>query len=150
MSEDRVLENLLGSVPHGEELHDVREGEHPDAVLVDVQLVENTSDKLPPYALQKVYQGLTDVEGKAFELKDKVNIPESGSEDWVKRLFLADLHDMGLVPRTEKQAIFADTDEHREAVLTAYKSKIDTNYPLRVVTDKNGYIRVRVIRKKRQ
>ena len=146
---DEVLANLLGSIPRGEELHDVREGEHPDAKLVDALLVPNTSDKLPPYAIQKVYQGLVDVDGKAFELKDKVNIPESNSDDWVKRMFLADLHDMGIVPREQKQAIFTETDEHREAVLAAYQSKVDTNYPLRVVTDKNGYIRVRVIRKKR-
>lgn len=142
MSDD-VFESLLGSIPRGEELIDPREGTHQGARLADAELVEQSNGM----ALKVTFSGLEDAEGTPFEHQERITIATHNSDDFIKRLFLASLHDFGLVPRNQRQAVYAETDEHRAELVAAFKSKVGTNYPLRL-KESNGYLRGRLIRQK--
>ena len=141
---DEVVSGLLGSIPRGEEIKDQREGDHLSARLADVELVEQSNG----YAIKASFSGLADSDDNSFDYQDRVTIATHNSEDFIKRLFLSALHDFGIVPRSERQAIYAETDEHRAELLAAFKSKVGTNYPLRLKVDKNGYLRGRMLRQK--
>ena len=140
---DEVVEGLLGSIPRGEELIDPREGTHQNARLAAVELVEQSNGS----ALKVTFNGLEDAEGTSFEHQERITIATHNSDDFIKRLFLAALHDYGLVPRNQRQAVYAETDEHRAELLAAFQSKVGTNYPLRL-KESNGYLRGRLIRQK--
>ena len=142
MSEE-VVNAFLQGVPRGEEIKDQREGDHPNARLADVELVEQSNG----YAIRATFSSMEDSDGNSFDYQDRVTIATHNSEDWLKGMFLAALHDFGIVPRSERQAIYAETDEHRAELLAAFKSKVGTNYPLRLKL-RDGYLRGRILRQK--
>src|SRR3990167_5038233 len=106
---DEVVSGLLGSIPRGEEIKDQREGDHPGARLADVELVEQSNG----YAIKASFSGLTDSDDNSFDYQDRVTIATHSSEDFIKRLFLSALHDFGIVPRKEREAIYAENDGQR-------------------------------------
>src|SRR3990167_1178529 len=143
---DSIVANLLGSVPRGEEIRDPREGDHPDAVLQAAELVQN---KTGSWAVIATFGNVRDSDGKAFEHKERFNIPGKTSDIAVKRIFLSTLHDLEIVPRESKQAVYAETDEHREAIAQAFKEKGGTNVPLRLKPKGDGFLRASIIRTRR-
>lgn len=143
MSGDAVLDSLLSSVETGEELHDPREGDH-DGVLKEVGVVKH-SDK-GNYYFNVSFDGMESAEGDPFSFSTMVLFAGRDSDVKIARMFLASLHDFGIVPRTYKQAIYASNEEQREAIVRAFQSKVGTTYPVRIYPDKNGDLRLRVRR----
>lgn len=143
---DELIEGLLDEAGRGdEELHDPREGEH-ESILKEVRLVENSPAAQVRHALVLSYDGMTDTEGRSFGFDDRTNIPTSSSEDTVKRMFQAALHSLGLVPYEDKRPYFADTEQQRQALLAVFKTRVGMKIPLKLYTDKNGWLRGRVQR----
>jgi hypothetical protein len=145
MSDESVVENLLGSIPQGGEVKDPREGDHYDAKFSDVELAEQTNG----HVVKLTFEGLRDVDGREFTYQERVTIPTSNSELFIQRIFLAIAHDLGVLPRTQKNAFYADTDEHRAVVLAAFEAVKGTSAPLNIRTDGKGFLRGRIIRSKK-
>ena len=145
MTED-VQANLLGSIPTGEEIRDPKEGDHPNARLADVDIVEQSNG----HSLQLIYTDLVATDGRPFDQKERVSLPTSNSEDFIHRIFLALCHDLEIVPRTFKSRVFVDTEDDRERVRAAFATKLGNTIPLRIQSDKQGYLRSRIIRFKKK
>lgn len=139
-----VVENLLSSVPTGEVLVDPKEGDYPEARLGAVELVEQGNG----YSVKLTWMDLVDQQGRPFEHQDRVTIPTSDSEDFIHRMFLAACHDFEVVPRSFRSKLHADTEADRERIVEAFTSKVGGTYPIALKSDKNGYMRSRITRKK--
>lgn len=138
-----VEQNLLGSIPTGEKVVDPREGDHPNATLTMAELLDQGNGA----ALRLTYSGLVDTTGREFMHQERVTIPTSTSEDFIHRIFLALCHDLGIVPRGQKNRILADTEGDQQVVLQAFTSVCGNTVPLRIAADdKTGYMRSRIIR----
>lgn len=140
---DQVTSGLLGSIPRGETLKDPREGQY-DAPIIGNELVQNTTGS---YAILAEFGPLTDSEGKDFTHKERFNIPEPHSDVQQKRMFLSSLHDLGIVDRNDKQAVYCATDDDRAALLAAFDSKRGESFPFKL-TEQNGFLRLRLFRKR--
>lgn len=141
-----VEQNLLGSIPTGEKVVDPREGDHPTATLTMAELLDQGNGA----ALRLTYSGLYDTTGREFQHQERVTIPTSTSEDFIHRIFLAMCHDLGIVPRANKNRILADTEGDQQTVLGAFNAVCGHVVPLRIAADnKTGYMRSRVIRAKK-
>lgn len=140
-----VQENLLSSIPTGEALIDPKEGDYPDARLGAVELVEQGSG----YSLKMTWMDMVDSTSRPFEQQDRITIPTSDSPDFIHRMFLAACHDFEIVPRSFRSRILADTSEDRDRVLEAFATKVGSQYAIGIKADKNGYLRVRIARKRK-
>ena len=136
---DSVLTSLLQTLPRGEEIKDQREGDYPEAILQGAELVRNSTGS---FAIVAQYGNLRDADGRAFEHKERYNIPERTSDVAVKRIFLSVLHDHTILDRTSKTAIYAETDEQRQSLLEAFETVKGTVVPLRLrARVDNGFMR---------
>ena len=145
MSEQTVIENLLGSIPVGEEIKDPRENDY-DATLKDVEVVEQKNG----HSLRLVFGDIEDANGRSFEHKENVTIPTSehvGDLAFIQDIFLRWAQGLEVIPRTQRSAVLADTEEHRGVVLNAFKTKIGGRFPITLYFSK-GFIRGRVNRRK--
>lgn len=141
-----VASELLNSIPRGEVIHDPREGDYPEAVFQGAELAQNASGS---YAVIVLFGDLTDGNGRAFEHKERYNIPESGSDPVQKRIFLSNLHDLGIVPIEDKRSVHADTEEVREALYAAFKAQEGQSFHLRLKEDNQGFMRAKILRGKK-
>ena len=141
-----VAEELLSSVPRGEVIKDPREGDYPEAQFQGVELAQNASGS---WALIVLFGSLTDTNGRAFEHKERYNIPESGSDPVQKRIFLSNLHDLGIVPVEDKRSIHADTDEARDALYAAFRAQDGEFFHVRLKEDNQGFMRAKIFRGKK-
>ena len=140
-----VASNLLGSIPRGEEIHDPRAGDHLDAKLAGVELVQNSTGS---WAIKAVWSGIEDTDGNSFEHQERFNIPTRDSDPVVARIFLGTLHSLELVPTSDKQAVYAETDDHREQLVEAFKTKVGASYPIRLRESNDGFLRLRFLKKR--
>jgi hypothetical protein len=146
MPETNIVENLLGSIPTGEEIKDSREGDHSEATLTNSELVPFGTG----HAVQVTWTNLQDVDGRAFEYKERYGLPTSQSEPWQHGRFLDVVQSLGLVPKSSRNAINVDSDDDRAAVLTAFKKVEGSTYPLKISTNKKtGYLQSRIPKGKR-
>jgi hypothetical protein len=144
MSTD-IVENLLGSIPVGDEIKDSREGDHQSATLTNPELVPFGEG----HAVQVTFVNLTDSDGRDFQYKERYGLPTSQSEPWQHGRFLDTVQSLGLVPKNQRNAINVDTDQDRETVLAAFKSIAGSTVPIKLTTNKKtGYLQSRVLRKK--
>ena len=141
---DEVANNLLDSIPTGEVVKDLREGEHYEAKLNEAELIEQSNGP----AIRVTYTGCVDADGREFSYQERYTIPTSNSEDFIQRLFLAAAHAWGLVPPGDNRRILADTPEAREAILNAVRSVQGSVVPLKLTTGKTGYLQSRFLRKR--
>lgn len=139
-----VVENLLSSIPTGEVIKDPREGDHLDAQLKFVELVDQANGK----ALKLTYGNLTDTNGREFEHQERLSIPKSDSHEAVQRIFLSACHSLEVVPRSFRKTILADTDVDQENVFSAFTSKIGQPVALRLRPDTSGYMKSTILRRK--
>lgn len=139
-----VVENLLDSIPVGAVLIDPKEGSYPDARLGAVELVEQGNG----YSVKLTWMDLVDSNGRPFEQQDRITIPTSDSEDFIHRMFLAACHDLEVVPRSFRSKLHADTEADRDRIVEAFTSKVGNQYSIMLKSDKNGYMRTRITRKK--
>jgi hypothetical protein len=141
MANDTV-ENLLGTIPTGDEVKDPRENDY-EATLKDASIVEQKNG----HSLKLVFGNIVDTNGKDFEHNERVTIPTSESEKFIQDIFIRWAHGLEVLPRSHRNAILADSEEHRGIVLEAFKSKLGEQFPLTIYSN-NGYLRSRVSRKK--
>jgi len=139
-----VVENLLGSIPTGEIIKDPREGDHGDANIKAVELVEQSNGK----ALKITYGNLSDTNGRDFEHQERLTIPNSSSHEAVQRIFLAACHNLEIVPRSMRKTILADTDQDCETIHQAFASKVGITLNIRLRPDKDGYLKSSFLRRK--
>ena len=140
-----VTENLLSSIPTGAEIHDPREGEHTEAQLFAVEVVDQSNGP----ALKLTYNNMVDSEGRNFEHQERYTIPTSASEQFIQGMFLNLLHEIGIVPRTSKKCPLFDAEADRGTLVDAFNTRIGANIPLRLkIDDKSGYMRSRILRQK--
>jgi hypothetical protein len=141
-----IVENLLGSIPTGEEIKDSREGDHADATLTLPELVPFGSG----HAIQVTWTNLQDSDGRAFEYKERYGLPTSSSEPWQHSRFLDVVQSLGLVPKNKRNAINVDTEADQNAVLTAFKTIEGTVHPIKISTNKKtGYLQSRIPKPRR-
>jgi hypothetical protein len=139
-------ENLLGSIPTGEEIHDPREGDHQEARLTYVEVIEQSNG----HALKLTYNNMVDSEGRSFEYQERYTIPTSTSEQFIQGMFLNLCHELGIIPRTQKRCPLFDDVGHRSTLEGVFNSKIGSTVPLRLkIDDKSGYMRSRILRPKK-
>ena len=143
---DSIAETLLSNIPRGEVIKDPREQDYPEATIQGAELVQNSTGS---WAVILEWGNLVDTDGRAFPFKERYNIPESDSDPVQKRIFLSNLHDIGLISRDDKRAVHADTDEQREALLVAFQSLTGNVANLRLQESKQGYMQSRVLRAKK-
>jgi len=117
MPDTQIVENLLGSIPTGEEIKDSREGDHSEATLTNPELIPFGNG----HAIQVVWTNLQDVDGRSFEYKERYGLPTSQSEPWQHGRFLNVVQSLGLVPKASRNAINVDSDNDRAAVLAAFQ-----------------------------
>ena len=146
MPDTEIVENLLGSIPTGEEIKDSREGDHSEATLTNPELVPFGSGQ----AIQVTWTNLQDVDGRAFEYKERYGLPTSQSEPWQHGRFLDVVQSLGLVPKASRNAINVDSDEDRAAVLAAFKKIEGSVHPIKISTNKKtGYLQSRIPKQRR-
>lgn len=147
MSDGEVEDKLLSSIPRGEVLSDPRAGSYTGARVRGWEIAQN---KNGGYALVGEFYGLTDAEGNEFTHKERLNLPEAATEARFKRFFLASMHDLGVIPEDDKQAIYTDGEESRQALLAEVAAKTEGNtYAFRLVED-GAYLRLRGLRREQQ
>ena len=139
-----VVENLLAGIPTGDVIKDPREGDHLDATLKFVELVDQSNGK----ALKLTYGNLTDANGREFEHQERLTIPKTDSHEAVQRIFLSACHSLEVVPRNFRSTILADTDTDQERVFDAFSSKIGQQVALRLRPDTSGYMKSSILRRK--
>lgn len=127
--DEMVNNTLLKNVPIGPELREPRLGVHDNATLTAVSRTDNGRGW---FALRLTFANMTDAEGHEFEFDTNITLPTSESEPIVQRMFLAALHDLGVVAKEDKRARTAETEEHREAYCAAVEAKIGTVYPVKI------------------
>jgi len=141
MPDQEIVENLLGSIPTGEEIKDSREGDHSDATLTNPELVPFGTAQ----AIQVTWANLQDADGRAFEYKERYALPTSQSEPWQHSRFLDVVQSLGLVPKNKRNAINVDSDADRDAVLGAFKKIEGSVHPIKISTNKKtGYLQSRI------
>ena len=146
MPEVDIVENLLGSIPTGEEIKDSREGDHSEATLTNSELVPFGT----AHAIQVTWTNLQDVDGRAFEYKERYPLPTSQSEPWQHARFLDVVQSLGLVPKASRNAINVDTENDRAAVLAAFKKIEGSVHPIKISTNKKtGYLQSRIPKTRR-
>jgi len=146
MPEQDIVENLLGSIPTGEEIKDSREGDHSEATLSNPELVPFGAG----HAIQVTWTNLQDIDGRAFEYKERYGLPTAQAEPWQHARFLDVVQSLGLVPRNQRNAINVDTDADRDAVLVAFKKIEGSVHPIKISTNKKtGYLQSRIPKGKR-
>jgi hypothetical protein len=139
-----VLPNLLGSIPTGDIIKDPREGDHPEASLKHVELVDQANGK----ALKLTYGGMTDINGREFEHQERLTIPNTNSHEAVQRIFLSACHSLEIVPRSFRNTILADTDQDQQQIHDAFLSKVGTPISLRLRPDSSGYLKATILRRR--
>lgn len=145
MSTD-IIENLLGSIPTGDEIKDSREGDHSNAKLTNPELVPFGEG----HAVQVTFVGLTDTDGRDFQYKERYGLPTSQAEPWQHGRFLEVVQSLGLVPKNQRNAINVDTDLDRDTVLAAFKSIEGSTVPIKLKTNtKTGYLQSRILKGKK-
>jgi hypothetical protein len=146
MPDTEIVENLLGSIPTGEEIKDSREGDHSEATLTNPELVPFGSG----HAIQVTWTNLQDVDGRSFEYKERYGLPTSNAEPWQHSRFLDVVQSLGLVPKNQRKAINVDTDVDRDAVLGAFKKIEGSVHPIKISTNKKtGYLQSRIPKQRR-
>ena len=146
MPEANIVENLLGSIPTGDEIKDSREGDFPEAVLSNPELVPFGTG----HAIQVTWTNLQDADGREFEYKERYGLPTEQSEAWQHGRFLDIVQTLGLVPKANRNAINVNGDAERESVLGAFKKVAGNTFPLRITTNKKtGYLQSRIQKGKR-
>lgn len=140
-----LFQKLLDNVTSGEELKDPRVGVHENAHLLDVELVTNNAGN--PVALMR-WGDMTDSDGNPFELTDRVNIPTPESNPVGHKIFLAMLHDLGLVPRTHKKAVLAADEKQAAYIVSMLQAVADKGMPwsVNISEDNQGFMRLRLRR----
>lgn len=143
-----LFAQLQAQVTLGEEMTDPRLGKYDDALLTTVEL--SHTGKGDPVVLM-TWGGMTDSNGQVFELTARENIPSPESHPVSQRIFLAMLHDLGIVPRSHKKAILAADEAQAEAIVNAIKTVAEKGLPWAIqITDDNGFLRVRLRRQIRR
>lgn len=137
---EQTVENLLGSIPTGDEIHDAREGDHIGKIIMP---------ELVPFgdgqAVKVAFTGMTDADGRGFDKEIRIGLPTSSSEPWQHARFLKAVQNLGIVPRSQRNAINVDTDADRESVLNAFKQIEGREYNLTIYPNKKtGYLELRV------
>ena len=145
MSNDVNIQELLDSLPTGDELHDPREGEH-EPVLSDVNVVENSEKASVPFAIELTFTGFKDVEGREFQFNDRVNVPEPDSSNVIKSMFLASLHNLGIIEFSDKRGRAAADKSQVDLYAKLFASRVGSKVPMRLYIDKSGWLRARVQR----
>ena len=146
MPDTEIVENLLGSIPTGEEIKDSREGDHSNATLTNPELVPFGSG----HAVQVTWMNLQDVDGRAFEYKERYGLPTSQAEPWQHSRFLDVVQALGLIPKANRNAINVDSDNNRAAVLAAFKKIEGSTFVIKISTNKKtGYLQSKLLRTKR-
>jgi hypothetical protein len=137
---EQTVENLLGSIPTGEEIKDSREGDHVGKLIMP-ELVPFGEGK----AVKVVFTDLTDADGRSFDFPLRVALPTSASEPWQHSRFLKAAQALGIVPRTQRNAINVDTEKDQETVLAAFKQVEGNSYSIVIYPNKKtGYLELRV------
>src|SRR3990167_3072939 len=146
MPDQEIVENLLGSIPTGETIVDSREGDHAEATLTNPELVPFGTG----HAVQVTWTNLQDVDGRAFEYKERYGLPTSQSEPWQHGRFLDVVQSLGLVPKANRNAINVDSDVDRAAVLAAFKKVKGNVHPIKINTNKKtGYLQSRIVKQRK-
>ena len=146
MPEVDIVENLLGSIPTGDEIKDSREGDHSEATLMNPELIPFGTG----HAIQVTWANLSDVDGRGFEYRERYGLPTSASEPWQHGRFLDVVQSLGLVPKASRNALNVDSDTDRENVLAAFKKVAGSAFPIKITTNKKtGYLQSRVVKGKR-
>ncbi len=141
-----IVENLLGSIPTGEEIKDSREGEHHSAKLTNPELVPFGEG----HAVQVTFTNLSDSDGRDFQYKERYALPTSQAEPWQHGRFLDVVQGLGLVPKNQRNAINVDTEQDRDTVLSAFKSIEGSTVPIKLsVNKKTGYLQSRILKGKK-
>lgn len=146
--ETSLYEELLSQVSQGEVVTDPREGDHEGAQFRGAELVE-AANRDGSYAAIFEYGNLVDSEGRDFIHKERVNLPMTDSHIVGKRIFLAMLHDFGIVPREHKKAILANSEAEARALVRAINTVKGISVRLRIKEDKTGFLRASLLRSKR-
>jgi hypothetical protein len=137
---EQTVENLLGSIPTGEEIKDRREGTHVGKLTMP-ELVDFGSGK----AIKVVFTGMTDADGRSFDKEVRIGLPTSKSESWQHERFLKVAQALGIVPRNQRNAINVDSDNDEQTVLAAFKQIEGRDYSVVVYPNKkSGYLELRV------
>jgi hypothetical protein len=145
ISMPEVVENLLSSIPTGAEIHDPREGDHNEARLMFVEVIDQSNGP----ALKLTYNNMVDGEGRDFEYQERYTIPTSISEQFIQGMFLNVLHEVGIVPRISKRCPLFDAEADRATLVEVFNTKVGATIPLRLkIDDKTGYMRSRILRAK--
>ena len=140
---DPIIEALLASVETGEELVDPRAGDH-NGVLSEVGELKVSQSGNSFFNV--TFGNLESGEGDPFSFSSVVVLPTRDSDEKLARMFLANLHDYGILPREYRNAVYAETDEQRTAIRRAFEAKKGTTYPVRLKLDKEGDLRLRIKR----
>jgi hypothetical protein len=135
-----TVENLLGSIPTGDEIKDSREGDHTGKLIMP-ELVPFGDSK----AVKIVFTNLTDAVGRSFDFPIRVALPTSKSEPWQHQRFLKAVQALGVVPRNQRNAINVDTEEDQNKVLSAFQQIEGREYAITIYPNKRtGYLEARV------
>lgn len=140
-----LFQQLLDNVQQGEEIVDPRLGTHDGAHLLSVELAYNRNED--PVALMR-WGDMVDTDGKDFEITDRVNIPTPTSNPTGHRIFLAMLHDFGVVPRNVHKPFLAHDAKAAETVVNVLNRLADKGLPwtVNISEDKQGFLRLRLRR----
>lgn len=140
-----LFQQLLDNVTSGEELIDPRVGVHDQAHLLDVELATTNSGG---YVAKMRWGDMTDKDGNTFELTDRVNLPTPESNPVGHKIFLAMLHDLGVVPRTHKKAVLVADEKQAVFVVGMLQKVADKGLPwsVNITEDNSGFMRLRIRR----
>jgi len=90
---------------------------------------------------------MKDNKGRPFDFNEYIMIPVETTKVEIKRMFLAHLHDLGVVDKAFKNALTAETDEHRQKLRLVMRKVVGQKFPVKI-SENNGFIHLRVRRRK--
>jgi len=144
---EESLDTMLEGIPQGDELKDPREGEHEDVTLSAIDISVNKEGSSVPFSFIERWTGMRDEKGRPFDFSEYIQIPTAETRIEIKRMFLAHLHDLGVVDKAFKNALTAETDEHRQKLRLVLRKVVGQKFPVKV-SESNGFIHLRVRRRR--
>lgn len=117
-----------------------REGSH-EATL---GTVEQYTSKNGFHMIKLTFPGLSDQDGKKFDHKEFVQVPSPDAEDWAFDKLTRNLRFLGVpIPRGRK---IAASSVGFDAVYGWLKPFEGNEYPITIVSDDNGYAKVKELK----
>jgi len=144
---DESLDAMLEGIPQGDVLKDPREGEHEDVLLQAVDISPNKEGSAVPFSFIERWTGMKDEKGRPFDFNEYIQIPTGETRIEIKRMFLAHFHDLGALDKAFKNALTAETDEHRQKLRLVLRKVVGQKYPVKI-SESNGFIHLRVRRRR--